>query len=83
LSIGSIQWLGCQGQALCSYLQTLTPQPLNAQPEGGNAEERRWQGSSKRADPATFMKNYLSTQPYRSIRKHTALPVYRQGRGHG
>jgi hypothetical protein len=25
----------------------LTPQPLAAQPEGGDAEERRWQGSKK------------------------------------
>jgi hypothetical protein len=39
----------------------LTPQTLAAQPEGGDAEERRWQGSSKRADPTIFMKIYLST----------------------
>jgi len=33
----------------CSFLATLTPQPLIAQPESGDAEERLRQGSNKRA----------------------------------
>jgi hypothetical protein len=33
----------------CSFLATLTPQPLIAQPESSDAEERLRQGSNKRA----------------------------------
>jgi hypothetical protein len=39
----------------------LTPQSVTAQPKGGDAEERRWQGSSKRADSAIFIKNVFNT----------------------
>jgi hypothetical protein len=43
----------------CSSLATLTPHPVIAQPEGGDAEERRWQGSPK--ELTQFMKIYSTT----------------------
>jgi hypothetical protein len=43
------------------------PQPFTAQPEGGDAEERRWQGSNKKADSAILMKAIQTHSIYRSI----------------
>jgi len=62
----------------------LTPQTFAAQPEGGDAEERRWQGSNKRAKP-TISKKYSLQFEIRGVTfvKHTVPPIHCQGRGRG
>jgi hypothetical protein len=51
----------------------LTPQPLNAQPEVGDAEERLRRGSNKRAQPASTEQLYFTgvfdrkAQPFQFI----------------
>jgi len=66
-----------------SFLATLTPQPLNAQPEGGDAEERLRQGSNKKAEQSNLSEFLKINIQGVLLRNKTDLPVHCQGRGHG